>query len=157
IFQDPAPREVMALGPWLDVNFFGPIEEALATLEAQTHRRQIKTHLPFDSLPLFSGVKYIHVARDGRDACMSMQNHELGFLAGRGERPDNMPEDEWRTLTAIPEDPRDYFLRTLSSIENGRSPAGDVMFPEFEMTYWRERGLKNLLLVHYNDLKADLA
>lgn len=33
----------------------------------------------------------------------------------------------------------------------------DTPFFEFETTYWRERARRNLLLVHYNDLKRDLA
>src|ERR1041385_1389426 len=68
IFQTPEPRPVVMNAPWLDATIFGPIEADLAKLEAQTHRRFIKTHLPFDSVPIYEGVKYIHVARDGRDA-----------------------------------------------------------------------------------------
>jgi len=33
----------------------------------------------------------------------------------------------------------------------------DMPFFDFETTYWRERTRPNLLFVHYNDLKADLA
>jgi aryl sulfotransferase len=32
----------------------------------------------------------------------------------------------------------------------------DVSFVELERSYWQERRSENLLLVHYNDLKADL-
>ena len=35
-----------------------------ATIEAQTHRRFLKSHLPFDGLPIYDEVRYIHVARD---------------------------------------------------------------------------------------------
>jgi aryl sulfotransferase len=31
----------------------------------------------------------------------------------------------------------------------------DMSFVDFETSYWRERRRENLLLVHYNDLKAD--
>ncbi len=35
-------------------------------VEAQTHRRSLKTHLPVDALVYSSKAKYIYVARDGR-------------------------------------------------------------------------------------------
>lgn len=47
----------------------------LNTIESQTHRRFLKSHLPLDALPIYDEVRYIHVARDGRDACMSLMNH----------------------------------------------------------------------------------
>lgn len=33
-------------------------------IEAQTHRRFLKSHLPMDALPIYDEVRYIHVARD---------------------------------------------------------------------------------------------
>ena len=48
-------------------------------LEAQTHRRSMKSHMPFDALPYAKDVRYIHVARDGRDACMSYHNQITRF------------------------------------------------------------------------------
>ena len=61
IFQSPAPRAFQTAAPWIDAVFFAPVADNLATLEAQTHRRAMKSHLPFDALPLYDGVKYIHV------------------------------------------------------------------------------------------------
>ena len=75
LFQSAAPRPIWDLSPWPDMRLFGPIEAELAKAEAQTHRRFFKTHLPLDALPLYAGVKIIHVARDGRDAAMSLHNH----------------------------------------------------------------------------------
>ena len=68
MFQDPAPLPVMDVSGWIDRRFGAPIEEALAKMEAQEHRRFLKSHLPADGLPLHDAVRYIHVARDGRDA-----------------------------------------------------------------------------------------
>jgi aryl sulfotransferase len=45
-------------------------------LEAQTHRRFIKTHLPVDALVFSPKAKYIYVARDGRDVAWSLHNHQ---------------------------------------------------------------------------------
>src|SRR3954471_14190743 len=79
VFQSPDVRPFGEISPWLDSTLFNPVEDDLATLEAQTHRRYIKSHLPFDALPVWDSVKYIHVGRDGRDARLSWQNHEQGF------------------------------------------------------------------------------
>ena len=65
------PEPVIAMSPWIEAQF-DPIDEVLARLEAQPHRRFIKTHTPADGIPFFSGAKYVFVARDGRDAFMSM-------------------------------------------------------------------------------------
>jgi aryl sulfotransferase len=44
-------------------------------IEAQTHRRFMKTHLPVDALVFSEKVKYIYIARDGRDVVWSLYNH----------------------------------------------------------------------------------
>src|SRR5215472_11482705 len=75
IFQTPKPRAVVDTAPWVDAMIFHSNEEDLATLAAQKHRRFMKTHMPFDAVPFWEEVKYLHVARDGRDACMSFHNH----------------------------------------------------------------------------------
>src|SRR3954462_12883659 len=59
VFQDPAPRALMQTSVWLDARIFAPLEDDVATLEAQSHRRFIKSHLPFDALPIYDSVKYI--------------------------------------------------------------------------------------------------
>src|SRR5204863_287389 len=79
VFQSPDVRPFGDISRWLDATVFHPIEDDIATLEAQTHRRYLKSHLPFDALPLWDTVKYIHVGRDGRDSALSWQNHLQGF------------------------------------------------------------------------------
>jgi aryl sulfotransferase len=167
VFQSPDVREFGEISPWLDSTIFNPLEDDLATLEAQTHRRYIKSHLPFDALPVWDTVKYIHVGRDGRDARLSWQNHEQGFrpeiaariaaqamalAAERGAAPSGPPP-------ARPEDPRAYLLQWFDELEAALDQPGTAAasFFGFEATYWRERRRPNLLLVHYNDLKEDLA
>src|SRR5215475_11075273 len=58
VHQDAAPRQIMERAPWIDATFFNPIEADLANLEGQTERRAMKSHLPFDSLPIYDTVKY---------------------------------------------------------------------------------------------------
>ena len=68
LFPDRLPAAtVMDLSPWIDARFF-PIEDVVASLEAQTHRRTIKTHTPADGIPWWSDASYIVVVRDGLDA-----------------------------------------------------------------------------------------
>ena len=74
MFPDGAPGPVMVMAPWLDARF-DPVEVLLERLDAQTHRRAIKTHTPADGIPWFPDVSYITVNRDGRDVFMSMFNH----------------------------------------------------------------------------------
>ena len=45
------PAPIAELSPWLD-HLVTPVEQVYATLEAQTHRRFIKTHTPLDGVPL---------------------------------------------------------------------------------------------------------
>lgn len=167
VHQSPDKRPFGDISPWLDATIFSPLEDDLALLEAQTHRRYIKSHLPFDALPIWDTVKYIHVARDARDARLSWKNHEEGFtdeakariaanaialaaeagVASAGRPPPS------------PADPREFLLQWLDELERAVATPGGIAptFFGFEATYWQERRRANLLLVHYNDLKEDLA
>ena len=162
IFQTPEPRQFLAASPWLDATFFAPVEDDLATLEAQTHRRFIKSHMPLDAIPVFEGVKVIHTARDGRDACVSMHNHMLGFRpemsAVIGQRMTDDPRLAHTRGGPTPTDPRAWFLRWMDQAEaEAENRVGaDVPFCDYERTYWDRRRAPWLLLVHFADLKADL-
>src|SRR5579864_2315814 len=48
VFQSPDVRPFGDMSPWLDSTIFNTIDDDIATLRAQTHRRYIKSHLPFD-------------------------------------------------------------------------------------------------------------
>jgi aryl sulfotransferase len=166
VFQDPAPRPIMESSIWLDARIFGTLEENVATLEAQSHRRFIKSHLPLDSLPLYDTVKYIHVARDGRDAFLSWHNHNRGFTPEAKMRigmvvandPVLAPMMAGSPPRETPEDPQEFFQTWIAEAENApqTGPGANLGYFDFENTYWSERRRENLLFVHYNDLKADL-
>ena len=79
IFQSATPVPIVQIHPWLDCRYQLPIDVMISMLEAQTHRRAMKSHLPFDALPIYDEVKYIHTARGGLDACFSFHNHFLNF------------------------------------------------------------------------------
>ena len=66
VFQAPdLPAPLTTLSPWLDMAV-RPVEQVHAHLEAQSHRRFIKTHTPFDGLPYDERVTYLCVGRDPR-------------------------------------------------------------------------------------------
>ena len=65
---------VADMSPWLDLRV-PPKEVKLPLVEAQTHRRFLKTHLPVDALVFSPRAKYLYIGRDGRDVVWSMYNH----------------------------------------------------------------------------------
>jgi aryl sulfotransferase len=158
--QSPEPQPIWLRSPWLDVRDY-PIAELLETLEAQTRRRVIKTHTPSDALPLHDEVRYIHVARDGRDAFMSWHNHVAGYTPMALAFMDAVgAEDETiaRAYPRMPPDVRDFFRAWMTEGKDARL-ADDMpaaRYFDIERSFWRDRHLPNVLLVHYNDLKADL-
>lgn len=144
----PAPGPVFEVAPWIDARF-EPIEDILARLDAQTHRRQIKTHTPADGIPMYDDAKYIVVGRDGRDACMSFLNHMANL----------QPELVGRLFASAIEEGID--------LGNGPPPTQNVhefftwwlderILFEHIATWWEHYGATNVLFVHFNDLKADL-
>src|SRR3546814_8940526 len=74
IFGGEPGVDVASISPWVDLRV-PPREVKLPALEAQSHRRFLKTHLPVDALVFSPVAKYLYVARDGRDVVWSMYNH----------------------------------------------------------------------------------
>ena len=60
LFEGDPNLEVAEMSPWLDLRI-PPKEVKLALIEAQTHRRFMKTHLPVDALRFSQKAKiYLH-------------------------------------------------------------------------------------------------
>jgi aryl sulfotransferase len=158
--QSAEPRQIMQEQPWLDARFI-PTEEVVAALYPAKGRRGLKSHSPLTALPLHDDVLYINVARDPRDAVMSFHNHSMNFtdefLAGM----DQIGLDDPSIATPFPralEDPQAFFRRWLRDPQY--APFDDFTIAEFveiENSFWDARERPNVLLVHYNDLKADRA
>jgi aryl sulfotransferase len=74
LFNGAEDVSVAELSPWLDL-LVPPKEVKLPAIEAQTHRRFLKTHLPIDALVFSRKAKYLYIGRDGRDVIFSMYNH----------------------------------------------------------------------------------
>ena len=162
VFQTTEPMPITQISSWIDRRFPQPIEAVVAQIEAQKHRRFLKSHLPLDGLPLYDEVKYIHVARDGRDACMSFHNHGRSFTDQMIEalNKSGMEDDTIRRpYPGVPIDPGQYFHQWITKGEMcGHEDGSPTMsFFDFEKSWWEVRKRPNVLFVHYNDLKSDLS
>ncbi len=103
-----APEGLAAAGasPWLDMRIF-PLADVVKELDAQTHRRFIKTHLPIDALVFSRKAKYIYVARDARDIVWSAYNHQAGFTREALDAFNDTPGRVGPRITHPPCDVRD--------------------------------------------------
>ncbi|HEY3887290.1 MAG TPA: sulfotransferase domain-containing protein [Caulobacteraceae bacterium] len=138
---------------WLDLRI-APFKAIMDAYEAQTDRRIIKTHLPLEALVFSPKAKYLVLGRDARDMVWSAYNHQqlnsdevLALFNGPPGRPG--------AAVARPDrDIRDYYLHFL---EHDDLPgfAFEPFWPHVR-GWWTARGLPNVLLVHYANLKADL-
>lgn len=151
----PAPLE--QLSPWIDM-LTRPVDEVHALLDAQTHRRIIKTHTPLDGVPFRDDVHYVVVGRDPRDVAVSWDHHLANLdiarlLELRATAVD--PADDWfPPLPPVPEDAADRFRQFVDSDEDGLLNLAAVL--QHLSVAWERRHLPNVHLLHYSDLTADL-
>jgi len=150
IFNGQENLEVAEMSPWLDLRV-PPKEVKLPAVEAQTHRRFIKTHLPVDALVFSPKAKYIYIGRDGRDVVWSMYNHhatanELWYQA-LNDTPGRVgPPIEKPTSDIV-----QYFRDWLDK-------DGFPFWPFWEniKSWWDIRNLPNVHLIHFAKLKEDM-
>jgi hypothetical protein len=164
IFQDPnLPAPLTELSPWVDMQT-DTVEHVFAALDAQTHRRFIKSHTPFDGLPHDERVTYICVGRDPRDVALSWDNHvdNMNVDAIIGARAAAVGLDDLAEL--MPDGPPvradDPVDRFWGWIDNDTAPEQELSSLRGTLhhldTFWQSRELNNVILLHYTDLKADL-
>jgi hypothetical protein len=150
------PKPLTQLSRWLDRHTI-PIEEQIAELESQAHRRIIKTHTPLDGLPYFPEVRYIFCGRDPRDAFLSFIDH-LHNVSPHAmtdiNRRMGLPEDQQMAVDANELFPLWATTGNQPWAYDG-APFGLPMLYMVE-SYWRFRHLPNLLFLHYADLTRDL-
>jgi aryl sulfotransferase len=140
-----------AVSPWVDARFV-PLEPIMERLSVQQHRRFMKTHLPLVALEFAPQVKYIYIGRDGRDTAWSLWNHHAGFTEQAYEMINSVPERIGPPLEKPAADIVQYFREWL---DGGALPLGES-FWQHNQGWWDARHLPNVLLVHFNNLKADL-
>lgn len=150
IFDGAPPGPVGELSPWVDLRV-PPREVKLPAIEAQTHRRFLKTHLPVDALNFSPRAKYIYIGRDGRDVAWSLYNHHLNANAAWYSALNETPGLVGEKIAPPSGDVVQYFRDWLAR-------DGAPFWSQWENTrsWWDVRGLDNVLLVHYADLKRDM-
>ena len=149
VFDGDVPGQVMELAPWIDARY-EPIDAMVDRLDAQAHRRSIKTHTNADGIPWYPSVSYIVVGRDGRDAFMSLHNHMSNM------RPEFVMElalsahaegiDLGDATPPPVEDIHEFFTWWLN----------DSMWFDHVASFWDHRDEPNVCFVHYNDMLDDL-
>lgn len=147
----PDPELAVAeMSPWLDLRV-PPKEVKLPLVEAQTHRRFLKTHLPVDALVFSASAKYIYIGRDGRDVVWSMFNHHINANALWYQALNDTPGRVGPPIEPPPNDIRQYFRDWLANDGHPFWPFWDNI-----RSWWAIRNLPNVMFVHYADLKRDM-
>lgn len=151
VFGGDPSVNVAEISPWVDLRV-PPREVKLPALAAQTHRRFLKTHLPVDALVFSPQAKYVYVGRDGRDVLWSMWNHHANANAAWYAALNDSPGRVGAPIQPPPASVREYYHDWLDR-------NGHPFWPFWEnvRTWWALRQLPNVLLVHFADLKADMA
>ena len=155
----PLPAPLFQLSPWIDARFFPiPLDQILASIEGQRHRRFLKSHLPLDGLPWDPRVKYVMVGRDGRDVFMSLVNH-YGAYTDLAYQLFNSGED--LVGDPLPRCPDDIHALFDGWVHRGWFPWEQDGWPMWShlhhaQSFWDHRAQPNIHFVHYADLKADL-
>jgi aryl sulfotransferase len=157
VFRTPEPPAPLStLSPWLDW-LIVPRAEVYDRLGAQPHRRFIKTHTPLDGVPIDDRATYIVVARHPLDMAVSLYHQSA-----------NLDRTRMRELTGTPEPVTAAASRARPSlhdwlhawIEGDDDPADELDSLPGVMWHlsdaWARRHEHNVLLVHYDDLSADL-
>ena len=168
VLHEPVLKQPLSiLSPWLDM-LSRARSDVVADLEAQPHRRFIKTHTPLDGLPLDPSVTYICVGRDPRDVALSMDNHRDNididaFIAARDAAAavDGVVLDGVAPLPPRPESRRERFWQwvdddTAPAIE---ATSGSSLLRTLRhlQTFWDAPERADVVMLHYDDLREDLA
>jgi aryl sulfotransferase len=160
IFQTPdLPDRLGKLSPFLDM-LTRSQADVFADLDAQTHRRFIKTHTPRDGLPIAPGVTYICVGRDPRDVFVSWDNHMantdvMKFVRAREQAvglDDLAGVQPPRQLI----DPRERLQAWIDSDAPFTERQNLRNTVEHVASFWNHRDDPNVVMLHYNDLLRDL-
>ncbi len=156
IFQGREVPAVSAVSPWIDRRRTD-LTELAAQLDAQTHRRVLKSHLPLDAIPYFPGTRYIVVVRDARDVFMSLWNHYANLTDAVFA---HMNDPAVLIGPPAPRAPADIHEFWDGWINRGWFDWESEGYPHsgnlnHTRSWWAFRHLPNILFVHFNDLLAD--
>ena len=147
------PRPLIELSPWLDWRV-EPRDEVVARLDAQPHRRVIKTHTPLDGLPIDPRATYVVVGRHPLDMIVSLVHQGDNIDRARVSELAGEPAPAPRPRRSVAEAVRRWVDRDadprveLDSLPGVLAHLGDA---------WRRRDEPTVVLLHYHDLSTDLA
>lgn len=148
VFQTPnLPMGLHDVSPWVDVNDGVPIEDVIRRIDAQKHRRVLKTHTPLDGLPIADGVTYIGVGRDPRDVAGSARDHLLNKKTPAGAaRPPvaDLSEEDF------------FWWWVENDLPITEVPVGLRRTVHHLAGFWQRRDEPQFVLLHYADLADDL-
>jgi aryl sulfotransferase len=155
IFQTPElPAPIALLSPWLD-HLTAPLDQVLAGLAAQEHRRFIKTHTPLDGVPVDPRVTYIVVARHPLDMAVSLYHQGNNLDRVRMAELIGLPPPDQPPAPRRP--PHEWVLDWVRSDDDPVEWTDSLPGVMAHLRdAWRRRAEPNLLLVHYQDLQDDL-
>lgn len=151
------------IAPWVDM-LVPSRAELRAAYESKSHRRFFKSHTPLDGLPVDDRVAYICVGRDPRDAAFSWLNHMANLnidvvseLVEAAAAAENRPATAAREhLRGIPPD-RPPYEQFLAWVDNQEPLGGLAWLVTHLASFWEARTWPNVMLLHYDDLQADLS
>ena len=150
LFDGEEGIETAEMSPWVDLRV-PPKEVKLPALEAQTHRRFLKTHLPVDALVFSEKAKYVYIGRDGRDVVWSMYNHHANANQAWYDALNETPGLVGPPIDRPNESIVEYFAEWLEQ-------DGYPWYPFWEniRSWWAIRDLPNVHLMHFVNLKDDM-
>ncbi len=150
LFNGQEGLEVAHMSPWLDLRV-PPKAVKLPEVEAQTHRRFLKTHLPVDALVFSPKAKYLYIGRDGRDVVWSLYNHHSNANDAWYHALNDTPGLVGPPIGKPPSSILQYFRDWL---EKDGYPFWSLW--ENMRSWWAIRDLPNVLMLHFSELKADM-
>ena len=157
IHQDLELREISKHSPWIEMRI-RPVEDMAARVAAIETRRCLKSHMPFDGLPFSHTTRYVMPGRDPRDVFMSFWNHYSAYMPKMYADLNDTPGRVGPPLPRCPEDIRacwrDWITRGWFEGDSEGWPFWSNM--GLVQSWWDQRALPNVLMIHYDDMLADL-
>jgi aryl sulfotransferase len=155
VFRTPdLPAPLGELSPWLDW-LVAPRADVFARLEAQQHRRFIKTHTPLDGIPLDPRATYVVVARHPLDMAVSLYHQGANIDRARVRQLTGRPAP---ATPPAPRPPlREWLLAWIDDEADPRQELDSLPGTLHHLSdAWARRSEPNVVFVHYADLLAGL-
>jgi aryl sulfotransferase len=152
VFQtQDLPAPLSRLSPWLD-STAASRDEIYSLLSDQQNRRVIKTHTQLDKVVIDPRATYLVVARHPLDLAISLY-HQADNLGGADIAPSASKLERDRPRPPL----RQWLVEWIDAdgpSQDRQASLANVMWHLSDA--WGRRHEQNIVLVHYEDLSADL-